>query len=83
MTIVFNLLCKAFIAILDILLLNFYLKNIYPDIYQERFRKVKLYIYSFIFISMLFNNNIIMYILIHLAIFIILQITATFFISIK
>ena len=79
MTIVFNLLCKAFIAILDILLLNFYLKNIYPDIYQERFRKIKLYIYFFIFISMLFNNNIIMYILIHLAIFIILQITATFF----
>lgn len=79
MTIVFNLLCKAFIAILDILLLNFYLKNIYTDIYQERFRKIKLYIYFFIFISMLFNNNIIMYILIHLAIFIILQITATFF----
>lgn len=29
MAIVFNLLCKAFIAILDILLLDFYLKNIF------------------------------------------------------
>ena len=36
MTIVFNLLCKAFIAILDILLLDFYLKNVYPDIYHNK-----------------------------------------------
>ena len=39
MTIVFNLLCKAFIAILDILLLNFYLKNVYPNIYHKKFKK--------------------------------------------
>ena len=38
MTIVFNLLCKAFIAILDILLLDFYLKNLYKDIYQKKLK---------------------------------------------
>ena len=35
MTIVFNLLCKALIAIIDILLLDFYLKNIYPNIHNK------------------------------------------------
>ena len=35
MTILFNLLCKAFIAILDILLLDFYLKNVYPPLHKE------------------------------------------------
>lgn len=38
MTIVLNLFCKAFIAILDILLLDFYLKNMWK--YVEFCRKI-------------------------------------------
>ena len=62
---IINLLCKAFIAILDILLLDFYLKNIYPDVYKKQFKNMKYIIYSIIFISLLFINNIIDYIFIH------------------
>lgn len=66
MTIVFNLLCKAFIAILDILLLDFYLKNIYPDIYQENIKSRAIFIYMIIFIgTLLFVNDIFTYILMH------------------
>ena len=66
MTIVFNLLCKAFIAILDILLLDFYLKNIYPDIYQENIKSIAIFIYMIIFIgTLLFVNDIFTYILMH------------------
>lgn len=60
MTIVFNLLCKAFIAILDILLLDFYLKNVYKDIYIEKFKKTYYFIYIIIIItSIIFITNII------------------------
>mgnify|MGYP005760174361 CR=1 FL=1 len=79
MTIVFNLLCKAFIAILDILLLDFYLKNIYQDIYQENFKNKTIYIYSVIIISMLFVNDIFTYILIHFFIILSLIILFAFF----
>ena len=58
MTIVFNLLCKAFIAILDILLLDFYLKNVYPDIYQNKLKKTKYILYSFVFIGLIISSNV-------------------------
>lgn len=50
---IINLLCKALIAILDILLLDFYLKNIYPNIYTRKFKRVQFIIYFIILISML------------------------------
>ncbi len=62
---IINLLCKAFIAILDILLLDFYLKNIYPDVYVIHFRNTKYIVYSMIFVFLLFIDNIIYYIFIH------------------
>ena len=68
MTIVFNLLCKAFIAILDILLLDFYLKNIYSNIYLEKLKKFKHFIYPFFCILLLFINDFLSYILIHFVI---------------
>lgn len=58
MPIVFNLLCKAFIAILDILLLDFYLKNIYQDIYQNKTRKSNYILYIFVFIGLILSTNI-------------------------
>lgn len=58
MTIVFNLLCNAFIAILDILLLDFYLKNVYPDIYQNKLKKTKYILYSFVFIGLIISSNV-------------------------
>lgn len=58
MTILFNLLCKAFIAILDILLLDFYLKNVYPDIYHNKTIKTKYILYSFVFIGLIISSNI-------------------------
>lgn len=70
-----NLLCKALIAILDILLLDFYLKNIYPDIYKKEFKNIKFIIYFIIFLLILvFVRNDITYICIHLLIFIFLYI---------
>lgn len=62
---IINLLCKAFIAILDILLLDFYLKNIYQDVYKTHFKNIKYILYSIIFVSLLFINNITDYIIIH------------------
>lgn len=48
---IINLLCKTFLSIIDIWLLNFYLKSSYPNIYQEKFKKVCLFIYCIIFLS--------------------------------
>lgn len=67
---IINLLCKALIAILDILLLDFYLKNIYPDVYKRKFKNIKYIVYLVICISLLFINDIIKYILIHFGIII-------------
>lgn len=72
MTIVFNLLCKAFIAILDILLLDFYLKNVYPDIYQKNFIHINKLIYFIIFILICFTKNIINYFFIQFIVIILL-----------
>ena len=55
---IINLLCKAFIAILDILLLDFYLKNIYPDLYKNKINNIFYIMYTFIFIVSLFSLNI-------------------------
>lgn len=65
---IINLLCKALIAILDILLLDFYLKNIYPEVYQKKFYKIKYVVFLVIFLISLFINNIITYIFNHLVI---------------
>lgn len=61
---IINLLCKALIAILDILLLDFYLKNIYPDVYKRKFKRFKTAIYLATLILILFANKIIDYFLI-------------------
>lgn len=76
---IINLLCKALIAILDILLLDFYLKNIYPDLYKNKFKNVKFIIYLIIFIFMLFVRNSITYFFIHILILIFLSIIYSFF----
>ena len=55
---IINLLCKALIAILDILLLDFYLKNIYPDLYKNKAKSIFFFFYTFIFIALLISSNI-------------------------
>lgn len=79
MTIVFNLLCKAFIAILDILLLDFYLKNVYPDIYKEKFKSKVVYIYPIIIICILLVNDIIIYNIIYFGLLLILFVILSFY----
>ena len=79
MAIVFNLLCKAFIAILDILLLDFYLKNIFPDIYKKKFQKFRFVIYSILFLNTLFIKHVTTYIFINLCIILLLLVMYSFF----
>ncbi len=55
---IINLLCKALIAILDILLLDFYLKNIYPNLYKNKAKSIFYIMYTFIFIALLISSNI-------------------------
>lgn len=76
---IINLLCKAFIAVLDILLLDFYLKNIYPDVYKRKFKKVKFIIYLIIFVLMFTVKNNMIYFKIHLITLIIIFITFSFY----
>ena len=62
MTIIINLLCKAFIVLLDILLLNFYIKISFSNIYTKQTKKLLLiYILTFILLllstNFLLNNN--------------------------
>lgn len=68
---IINLLCKAFIAILDILLLDFYLKNIYPDLYRNKTKHIFYIIYIFLFISLLISSNIKINLLIYILSFIV------------
>ena len=72
MTIVFNLLCKTFITILDILLLDFYLKNTFPNIYQEKAKNIICMSYIFIFIGSMFSIDFKTNIYIYIIFFIIL-----------
>lgn len=58
---IINLLCKAFIAILDILLLDFYLKNIYHDIYTKNIKNTKIFVYGLLFIGFIILENLIIY----------------------
>lgn len=67
---IINLLCKALIAILDILLLDFYLKNIYPDLYKNKINNIFYIMYTFIFIASLFSLNIKTNLIIYLLTFI-------------
>ena len=73
MTIVFNLLCKAFIAILDILLLNFYIKISFSNLYSKQVKKLLL-IYIFTFILLLLSTNLLLNICIYLIAFLIITI---------
>ena len=66
---IINLLCKALIAILDILLLDFYLKNIYPDLYKNKINNIFYIIYIFIFIALLISSNIKTNLIIYLLVF--------------
>ena len=76
---IINLLCKTFIAILDILLLDFYLKNIYPDIYKNQFKNTKYIIYPIIFVCLLLINNFITYEHINIGIIFLLMFTYFFY----
>ena len=76
---IINLLCKALIAILNILLLDFYLKNIYLDVYKRKFKKVKFIIYLIIFVLMLTVKNNMIYFKIHLITLIIIFVTFSFY----
>lgn len=67
-----TLLCKAFIAILEVLLLDFYIKNIYPDIYRQKFTKYCPILYFIIILCLSFVNHIELIIFFHLTIIIIL-----------
>lgn len=67
---IINLLCKALIAILDILLLDFYLKNTYPDIYKNKAKSIFYIMYTFIFIALLISSNIKTNLIIYLLVFI-------------
>lgn len=73
MTIVFNLLCKAFIVLLDILLLNFYIKISFSNIYTKQTKKLLL-IYIFTFILLLLSTNFLLSICIYLIAFLIITI---------
>ena len=73
MTIVFNLLCKAFIVLLDILLLNFYIKISFSNIYTKQTKKLLL-IYIFTFILLLLSTNFLLNICIYLIAFLIITI---------
>ena len=66
---IINLLCKALIAILDILLLDFYLKNIYPDLYKNKINNIFYIMYTFIFIALLISSNIKTNLIIYLLVF--------------
>lgn len=66
---IINLLCKAFIAILDILLLDFYLKNIYPNLYKNKAKSIFYIMYTFIFIALLISSNIKTNLIIYLLVF--------------
>lgn len=79
MTIVFNLLCKAFIAIIDILLLDFYLKNVYLNIYQYKFQKIKFITYIIVFICTFFIKNFVTYVIVHLTITLFIIIIFSFY----
>lgn len=68
MTIIFNLLCKALIAIIDILLLDFYLKNIYPNIHNKQKMNIKFLYYIPIFILIICIDNTINFVIINLII---------------
>lgn len=64
-----NLLYKTIIAILDILLLDFYLRNFLTHIYQDKFRKNYLIIYSITFIMIFFTGKFIDYFILQFVIF--------------
>ena len=71
---IINLLCKAFIVILDILLLDFYLKNTYLEVYKYKFKNIKHIVYFIIFVSLLFENDIILHFAIHQGVILLLAI---------
>lgn len=73
MTIVFNLLCKAFIILLDILLLNFYIKILFSNLYSKQVKKLLL-IYIFTFILLLLSTNLLLNFCIYLIAFLIITI---------
>lgn len=73
MTIIINLLCKAFIVLLDILLLNFYIKISFSNIYTKQTKKLLL-IYIFTFILLLLSTNFLLNICIYLIAFLIITI---------
>ena len=76
---IINLLCKALIAILDILLLDFYLKNIYPDVYKRKFKNIKYFVYLTIFTILLFANTYFINIILHFFIIIFLLLISHFY----
>lgn len=76
---IINLLCKAFIAILDILLLDFYLKNICSKIYLQKIGKLIFFVHVCFFTSMIFITDIISYICVYIFVFLTLCFLLLFF----
>lgn len=71
MTTVFNLLCKAFIAILDILLLDFFIKNSSIYIYNK-IKKLCYVVYIFCLIGLMISTHFVMYNFIYYVVFILI-----------
>ena len=67
-----TLLCKAFIAILDILLLDFYIKISFSNLYSKQVKKLLL-IYIFTFILLLLSTNLLLNFCIYLIAFLIIK----------
>lgn len=76
MTILLNILCRVFIAFLDILLLDFFLKMNSSNINYNK--HVNIYIYSAIFFLILLTKDIIIYNAIHLIAIVLLIIIYSF-----
>lgn len=79
MIILFKILSKAFMAILDFLLLDFFLRSSYTIIYKKMPFFLKTITYISFFISIVFINNFIMYTFIHLVIIIWLLIIYSYY----
>ncbi len=73
-----NILCRIFMAISDILLLDFYLKNSFSYIYHNNIKKIRYILYAIMFLSLIFIQYTVTYIFWHIIIAILLFIILSF-----
>lgn len=62
---IFNLLCKIFITILDFLLLNSFIKILFPHVFQNQKKKYLFIIYIISSLFLIISKNVLFIILIH------------------